>query len=177
MKKCTYTSIWTWIAFSKAGNAKKGKLNLQSFVAIWTRNTDKLHLNYPLIIFNIPLRFLKPAEQLVMEVGRRSDNGQIRWETNGNAVSLKKMAKSPPECVNTPVLPTDPPGNDLRRTDATATSLHQVKAEQVTTKSDIIDELLEAFQRKWMTLRSNKGRVQSTTIWRNGNKFFILSFI
>ncbi len=112
-----------------------------------------------------------------MEVGRRSDNGQIRWETNGNAVSLKKMAKSPPECVNASVVSTDPPGNDLRFTDATATSLHQVKVEQVTTKSDIIDGLLEAFQRKWMTLRSNKGRVQSTTIWRNGNTFFNFSFI
>jgi len=107
-----------------------------------------------------------------MEVGRRSDNEQIRWESNGNLVSSKKMAKSPLECANTSVLPTDPPGNGLRCTDATATSLHQVKAGQVTRKSDIIDELLEAFQRKWMTLRSNKGRVQSTTIWRNGNMIF-----
>lgn len=113
-----------------------------------------------------------------MEVGRWPDNVPIRWESNGNAVSLKQVAKSSTESVNTSALiPIDPPGNDLRFPDATATSPHQIQARQVTMKSDIIDELLEAFQRKRIAaLRPNKGRVQSATIWRNGN-YIIFNFV
>ena len=112
-----------------------------------------------------------------MEVGRRPDNVPLRWESNGNAVSLKQVAKSSTESVNTLALPIDPPRNDLRFPDATAISPHQIQARQVTTKSDIIDELLEAFQRKRIAaLRPNKGRVQCATIWRNGN-YIIFNFV
>ena len=103
-----------------------------------------------------------------MEVGRRPDNVPIRWESNGNPVSLKKVAKTS-ECVKTSVQPIHLPENDLHSPDSTDASLHQLKDRQVTPTSDVIDQLLEAFQNKWMALRLNKRRVQSATIWRNGN--------
>lgn len=102
-----------------------------------------------------------------MEVGKRSDNGSIRWDLNGVTVSCTKVVKSPSERTNRTVSPINSSeDNDLCLPNPDATSLQQRQADRVT-KSDIIDELLEAFQRKWMTLRPH-GRVQSATIWRNG---------
>ncbi|XP_032776651.1 6-phosphofructo-2-kinase/fructose-2,6-bisphosphatase 1 isoform X1 [Daphnia magna] len=104
-----------------------------------------------------------------MEVGRRSDNGSIGWDLNGVTVSCTKVVKSPSERTNRTVSPIDSSeDNDLCLPNPDATSLQQRQADRVT-KSDIIDELLEAFQRKWMTLRPH-GRVQSATIWRNGER-------
>lgn len=101
-----------------------------------------------------------------MEVGRRADNESIGWDLNGAPVSCTKVVKSPSEHINRTVALTDSSEDDDLCLSNAAATLLQRQAKRVT-KSDIIDELLEAFQRKRMTLRPN-GRVQFTTIWRNG---------
>lgn len=62
---------------------------------------------------------------------------------------------------------TPPDGGDLRLTNATGCAPSLIQRHRVTT-GDVIDGLLEVFQREFMTLRPN-GRMQSKTIWRNGN--------
>lgn len=93
-----------------------------------------------------------------MEVGRRPDEGSILWEgaitSNGCDNSCLKKTTTSAVANNS--------------ADATASSLDQRPTQRVT-RSDIIDELLEIFQRKLVSSRRN-GRVQSDTIWRNGTR-------
>lgn len=103
-----------------------------------------------------------PSRNQVMEVRRRPDNALILWESTETFVpSLQNgcVLKTPPE------LPVSSP--DLR---STVTPSLQ-RPSQLTT-GDVINELLEEFQRGWMTLRPN-GRIQSSTIWRNGMNTFM----
>ena len=89
-----------------------------------------------------------------MEVSRRPDTN--RWESNGAGTASTPSEIKPSE-------------DDLQLADATGCASSLMQRHRGTTScGDVIDGLLEAFQREWMTLRPN-GRMQSNTIWRNGN--------
>ncbi len=104
-------------------------------------------------------------EEFVMEVSRRPDSARTnnRWESSAGTTSSSTS-------INLVMKPSDltpPDGGDLRLTNATGCGPSLVQRHRVT-MGDVIDGLLEVFQREWMTLRPN-GRMQSKTIWRNGN--------
>lgn len=93
---------------------------------------------------------------IAMEVGRRPDESSTLWDPtiSSSCCSLKSTTSA-----NSLIAPPD----------ATGSSSPDHRPTQRVTTGDIIDELLEAFHRNWMTLRP-KGRVQSDTIWRNGKR-------
>lgn len=97
-----------------------------------------------------------------MEVSRRSENGPVRcWDSSLIGLSNCKTSELENSLIVLPdredgFRPTEVKGSPARR-----------QSQRVTTTSDVIDGLLEAFQSEWMTLRPN-GRIQSDTIWRNG---------
>lgn len=87
-------------------------------------------------------------------------NGSVQLETRITTTPMVRncSAKSPQAYSNFRLVASS------EEPEATNTSLFQ----RISTASDVIDGLLEKFERDWMSSRPN-GRIQSDTIWRNGN--------